>query len=177
MSKSDQIDNGYKDDSKPMKRFYLNRVKDETGISRTGRVLEGVLTQSGKVITEWRPPMSTIGVYNSMQEFLTIHVDCHPSCNEVVWVEPEDFHCFGCGASGNTGFFCSRCGSGRRDYLDRDAKHCRKCGVDDIGEFQNFCHQCGVENPLSADYAFAIQDVMARKGLSEQEVVALINGG
>jgi hypothetical protein len=80
-------DNGFREDSKPFYRFYLNRIQDETGVSRTGRVLEGVLTQSGKVITEWRPPMSTIGIYNTLQEFLTIHVDCHPSCNEVVWLD------------------------------------------------------------------------------------------
>ena len=88
---NDQIDNGYRDDGIPMRRFYLRRVKDETGISRTGRVLEGVLTQSGKVLTEWRPPMSTVGVYGSLQEFLTIHVDCHPSCNEIVWLDPDEY--------------------------------------------------------------------------------------
>ena len=84
-----QIDNSFKEEGTPFRRFYLRRIKDETGISRTGRVLEGVLTQSGKVITEWRPPHSTIGVYNSMSEFMTIHVDCHPSCNEVVWIDPD----------------------------------------------------------------------------------------
>lgn len=74
-------------ESLPFKRFYVNRIKDETGISRTGRILEGVLTQSGKVIVEWRPPMSTIGVYNTLEEFMTIHIDCHPSCSEVVWID------------------------------------------------------------------------------------------
>jgi len=84
-----KIDNSYKEGGKEFRRFYLNRVKDETGISRTGRVLEGVLTQSGKVITEWRPPHSTIGIYTSMKEFMTIHVDCHPSCNEVIWLDED----------------------------------------------------------------------------------------
>ena len=87
--KDSEIDNTFKEGGKAMRRFYLNRIKDETGVSRTGRVLEGVLTQSGKVITEWRPPHSTIGVYNSMKEFMTIHVDCHPSASEVVWIDPE----------------------------------------------------------------------------------------
>lgn len=84
-----KIDNGFKAEGKALRRFYLNRIKDETGVSRTGRVLEGVLTQSGKVFVEWRPPHSTMGIYNSMQEFLVIHVDCHPSCNEVVWLDEE----------------------------------------------------------------------------------------
>ena len=82
-----EIDNSFKEDGTPMRRFFLQRIKDETGISRTGRVLEAVLCQDGKVITQWRPPHSTIGVYNSMKEFMTIHVDCHPSCNEVVWID------------------------------------------------------------------------------------------
>ena len=85
-----EIDNGFREDGKPMRRFFLRRIKDETGVSRTGRVLEGVVTQAGKVLTEWRPPHSTIGVYNSMAEFLLIHVDCHPSCNEVVWLDEEE---------------------------------------------------------------------------------------
>ncbi|KKM62878.1 hypothetical protein LCGC14_1517190 [marine sediment metagenome] len=45
------------------------------------------LTQSGRVIVEWRPPHSTMGIYSSMEEFRTIHVDCHPSMNEVVWLD------------------------------------------------------------------------------------------
>lgn len=81
------IDNGFKNEGVPMRRFYLNRIKDETGVSRTGRVLEGVLTQSGHVITQWRPPHTSIGVYNSLKEFETIHVDCHPSCSEIVWLD------------------------------------------------------------------------------------------
>ena len=84
------IDNSFQGLGVPMRRFYLRRIKDETGISRTGRVLEGVLTQSGKVLTEWRPPHSTMGIYNSLDEFRLIHVDCHPSCNEIVWLDPED---------------------------------------------------------------------------------------
>ena len=82
-----EIDNSFKDDGVPMSRFYLNRIKDETGVSRTGRVLEGVLTQSGQVITQWRPPHTSIGIYNSFEEFKTIHVDCHPSCSEVIWLD------------------------------------------------------------------------------------------
>ena len=108
-----EIDNAYREDSQPVRRFYMRRMKDETGISRTGRVLEGIVTQSGRVIVEWRPPHSTLGIYRDMAEFQTIHVDCHPSCNEVVWLDaalaasapaapPEDFqgYCDRCGARG-----------------------------------------------------------------------------
>ena len=82
-------DNSFKADGKPMRRFWLNRVKDQTGISRTGRVLEGVLCQNGQVIIQWRPPMTSIAIYQDFKTFMAIHVDCHPSCSEVVWLDPE----------------------------------------------------------------------------------------
>jgi len=84
------IDNTESWIGKPMRRFWLKRIKDETGISRTGRVLEGVITQSGRVFVEWRPPHKTIGIYDSIEQFNTIHVDCHPSCNLIEWVDDGD---------------------------------------------------------------------------------------
>ncbi len=83
------MDNSYSENSKSLRRFYMERLKDETGISRTGRVLEGVLCQSGHVFVEWRPPLSTKGIYNSLAEFKAVHMDCHPSCNELIWLDPE----------------------------------------------------------------------------------------
>lgn len=82
-----EIDNSESWESKQMRRFWLKRMKDETGISRTGRVLEGVLTQSGRVFVEWRQPHKTMGIYDSMEQFLVIHVYCHPSCNQIIWID------------------------------------------------------------------------------------------
>lgn len=169
-----EIDNTFSLNSVPPRRFYMQRLKDETGVSRTGRVLEGVLWQNGEVTVQWRPPHSTSGFYHSLAEFNLIHVDCHPSCNVIVWIDGPEFHCFACGAGGNTGFFCAMCGSGSRDYIERDKKHCRKCGTEDVRELDNFCSQCGVKVPLSGDYAFKIHDAMAQRHLSEQDVTALI---
>lgn len=83
------MDNSFKTEGKPMRRFWLNRMKDQTGVSRTGRVLEGVLCQDGQVIIQWRPPLTSVAIYKDWQTFMTIHVDCHPSCNEVVWLDDE----------------------------------------------------------------------------------------
>lgn len=170
-----EIDNGFQDGGKPPRRFYMRRIEDQTGVSRTGRVLEGVLWQNGEVTVQWRPPHSTSGFYHSMDEFNLIHVDCHPSCNEVVWLDPPGFHCFACGAGGNDSYFCAMCGSGSRDYIERDGKHCRKCGTEDVRDFYNFCAHCGVKQPLSTKYAFAIHDAMYRAKLSEDDVVRLIS--
>lgn len=69
------------------KRFYMNRSKDETGVSGTGRVLEGILTASGKIIVEWKFPYHTIGIYNSLEEFKFIHQKSHPNSSKLVWID------------------------------------------------------------------------------------------
>jgi hypothetical protein len=78
------LDNKESFDSQAPSRFFLKRLRDETGISATGRVGEGVLWQNGQVTFQWRPPMSTITVYKDFETFLGVHVRCHPSCNKVV---------------------------------------------------------------------------------------------
>lgn len=68
-------------------RFYMNRLSDVTGVSGTGRVLNGVILPSGKVILEWKSPHQTVGIYDDFKQFLTIHVESHPDCNEVVFID------------------------------------------------------------------------------------------
>lgn len=72
-------------------RFYMNRLTDVTGVSGTGvsgtgRVVNGVIMPSGKVVLEWKSPQ-TIGIYDNFQQFLTIHVESHPDSNEVVFID------------------------------------------------------------------------------------------
>ncbi len=81
------IDNEEHDNSNAPVRFFMERREDETGISATGRVLEGVLWQNGQVTVQWRPPMSTITIYKNFQTFLKIHVTSHPSKNVVVFID------------------------------------------------------------------------------------------
>ena len=112
-----EVDNTYSENSQPPRRFYLERIKDETGVSRTGPVLEGVVWQNGEVTVQWRPPHSTMGFYHSLEEFITIHVDSHPSCNVIRWLgRSEGWQCFGCGANGLQGNFCQCCGSASTTY-------------------------------------------------------------
>jgi hypothetical protein len=72
--------------SKPV-RFYMNRLTDVTGVSGTGRVVNGVILPSGKVVLEWKSPHQTIGIYDNFKQFLAIHVDSHPDSNEVVFID------------------------------------------------------------------------------------------
>lgn len=55
---------------------------DETGVSGTGVVLEGCIFDSGQVVVHWfggTAGCSSIGIYNSYDDFLNIHVRSHPS--------------------------------------------------------------------------------------------------
>ena len=56
------------------------------GVSGTGRVLEGVLTDSGRVLVEWITPYKTIGVYDTLEQFVALHVQL-PHQSELVWVD------------------------------------------------------------------------------------------
>lgn len=68
-------------------RFCLRRHVDETGISGTGLVLWGCVYPTGRVVVEWRAPRCTLGVYDSLDEFRHIHVDSHPGCSEIEWID------------------------------------------------------------------------------------------
>jgi len=65
--------------------FTLTRRIDETGVSGTGRVLDGVVFHTGQVVVCWRadlnsnePGFSSLAIYPSWEAFLHVHVAPHP---------------------------------------------------------------------------------------------------
>ncbi len=58
---------------KEMRRFYLNRVKDESGISGTGIVAEGVVFSDGTVALRWTTEHKSVAFYESMETVKAIH--------------------------------------------------------------------------------------------------------
>ena len=65
--------------------FTLIRRVDESGVSGTGRVLDGVIFHTGQVVVCWRsdvnsanPGFSSIAIYPSWEAFLHVHIDPHP---------------------------------------------------------------------------------------------------
>ena len=68
-------------DSEP-RLFSLVRHADETGISGTGRVLDGVVFHNGKVVVCWRSDLhggySSLIVFDSWKAFEHVHVTPHP---------------------------------------------------------------------------------------------------
>ncbi len=69
--------------------FTLVRRSDESGVSGTGRVLDGVVFHTGQVVVCWRGDVkatsededgySSLAVYPSWEAFQHIHIDAHPS--------------------------------------------------------------------------------------------------
>lgn len=66
--------------------FTMIRHQDETGISGTGRVLDGVIFHTGQVVVCWRsdlrpdkPGFSSLVIYDSWEAFIAIHVTPHPA--------------------------------------------------------------------------------------------------
>ena len=64
--------------------FTLIRHRDESGVSGTGRVLDGVLFHTGQVVICWRTDLrdeegfSSVTVYPSWEAFEHVHIEPHP---------------------------------------------------------------------------------------------------
>lgn len=66
-----------------MRRFHLKRNEDETGISGTGIVTEGIEFSDGSCVMRWMTDKSSIAVYKNIHELLDIHG--HNGKTVVVW--------------------------------------------------------------------------------------------
>jgi hypothetical protein len=72
-----------------MRRFTMRRDFDMSGVSGTGVVLEGVAFSTGVVVIHWLtpPPRGSISVFDSLDQFLSIHVRPHPTNRTVIEFE------------------------------------------------------------------------------------------
>lgn len=77
------------DNAQGTRRFTMGRECDVSGVSGTGLVLEGVQFSSGVVVVHWftPPPRGSISVFDSLEQFLAIHVMPHPDNNAVLIFE------------------------------------------------------------------------------------------
>jgi hypothetical protein len=86
------------------KLFTMIRKHDESHISGTGRVLDGVVFHNGKVAICWRTEdnhgYSSLGIYDSFEAFKFIHIDSHPTNEtEIVWLESPPLSPLSCSSS------------------------------------------------------------------------------
>ena len=56
-----------------MRRFVLDRVEDESGVSGTGEVAEGVQFFDGTCAMRWRTVTASTAVYGSIADIEEIH--------------------------------------------------------------------------------------------------------
>ena len=68
-----------------MRRFYLWREEDATGVSGVGMVADGVLFRNGKAVLCWNTEHTSVAVYDSLAELETIHG--HDGRTKVVWMD------------------------------------------------------------------------------------------
>jgi hypothetical protein len=66
-----------------MRNFWLQRIEDESGISGTGKVAEGVQFSNGKCVLAWLTQFQSVAVYDSIEELENIHG--HNGKTVVVW--------------------------------------------------------------------------------------------
>lgn len=66
-------------------RFWFQRNEDVSGVSGTGYVAEGVIFCSGKVVLCWLGELSSVNVYESLDECIAIHG--HDGATQIVWEE------------------------------------------------------------------------------------------
>ena len=56
-----------------MRFFFLHRVEDESGVSGTGIVAEGVVFSNGRCALNWLTDYESQGIYPSIDELEAIH--------------------------------------------------------------------------------------------------------
>ncbi len=66
-----------------MRLFHLERDVDETGVSGTGHVAEGVEFTSGKAVLSWLTEHSSVALYDSVESL--VHIHGHQGKTRLVW--------------------------------------------------------------------------------------------
>lgn len=64
--------------------FRMIRVQDDSGISGTGKVAEGVVMSNGKCIILWSSHTPAVHVWDSFKAFKAVHIDSHPDNNTII---------------------------------------------------------------------------------------------
>ena len=69
-----------------IRAFTVFRESDETGVSGDGVVIEGVELATGQCIIHWLypPPRGGIAIFESMDDFIKVHIGPHPSNNTII---------------------------------------------------------------------------------------------
>jgi len=72
-------------EEKAHRRFNLVRYEDETGVSGTGIVAQGVQFADGRIVIKWVTDTSSTTIFDSIEDVETVHG--HGGKTEVVWLD------------------------------------------------------------------------------------------
>ena len=77
--------------------FTVARQSDETGVSGEGVVIEGVLLATGQCLAHWLypRPKGSIAIFDSMNDFITVHIKPHPSNRTIITYDDGEQEKFG----------------------------------------------------------------------------------
>jgi len=80
-----------------IRTFTVARQYDETGVSGEGVVIEGVTLATGQCIAHWLfpPPRGSIAVFDSMSDFIAVHIRPHPSNRTIITYDDGEQERFG----------------------------------------------------------------------------------
>jgi hypothetical protein len=69
-----------------IRTFTVARRYDETGVSGEGVVIEGVTLATGQCVVHWLypPPRGGIAIFDSMNDFVKVHIQPHPSNGTII---------------------------------------------------------------------------------------------
>jgi hypothetical protein len=73
-----------------MRRFYLFRKEDATGMSGTGRVADGVEFSNGMCTLTWKSEVPTITVFTSISSVRKLHTHDGQHDTKIMYVDPPD---------------------------------------------------------------------------------------
>jgi len=80
-----------------IRTFTVARQYDETGVSGEGVVIEGVTLATGQCVAHWLfpPPRGSIAVFDSMSDFITVHIQPHPGNRTIITYDDGEQEKFG----------------------------------------------------------------------------------
>ena len=79
-----------------IRTFTVFRGHDETGVSGDGIVIEGVELATGQCIAHWLypPPRGSIAVFDSINDFIKVHIRPHPTNQTIITYEDGEQQTF-----------------------------------------------------------------------------------
>ncbi len=80
-----------------IRSFTVCRQFDESGVSGRGVVIEGVVLATGQCVVHWLypPPRGGIAIFDSMSDFIKVHIEPHPANQTIITYQDGEQDTFG----------------------------------------------------------------------------------